>query len=438
MCNKNQNPVISLDDPRAKRGRFLYILEAAFEYFITLTITGAILAKVTQFLGFSDALTGILSAFASLGCTFQLVALFLANKKPVKRWVTAGHIINQTAFAMVFAVPLLPIPAQLRNILFAGFLIVGYIIHSIIVSPKINWFMGLVKEEKKGVFTSIKESVSLVGGMIFSFVMGYLIDRYEENGEIRNAYILLAVTCFSLMILHALTLIFTVERDDDDEPLAIERPGFSLLKQLLSDKRVFAVISIDCLWAITIGICTPFYGAYQVGPLGFSLVETSIFNVVHCLLRALLGPLLGRFADRHSFPELLRLSYLIAALSFAVMAFAVPSNGRIIYLVYVVLYAIPAGGTSISGINLIYSSVAPHRRMSAYALDRAVTGVIGFLATLLAGLVVDRIQANGNLFLGIGAYAQQILSAFSAVMCILTFLFNLFILERLLAGKKAN
>ena len=200
MCNKNQNPVISLDDPRAKRGRFLYILEAAFEYFITLTITGAILAKVTQFLGFSDALTGILSAFASLGCTFQLVALFLANKKPVKRWVTAGHIINQTAFAMVFAVPLLPIPAQLRNILFAGFLIVGYIIHSIIVSPKINWFMGLVKEEKKGVFTSIKESVSLVGGMIFSFVMGYLIDRYEENGEIRNAYILLAVTCFSLMI----------------------------------------------------------------------------------------------------------------------------------------------------------------------------------------------------------------------------------------------
>ena len=59
-----------------KLSRLMYILEAAFEYFISIMVTGAYLAKVSSSIGISDSLTGILSSFVSLGCGFQLVAIF--------------------------------------------------------------------------------------------------------------------------------------------------------------------------------------------------------------------------------------------------------------------------------------------------------------------------------------------------------------------------
>ena len=81
------------------RSRCLYVAEAALEYFISLLVTGAYLAKITSAIGMSDMLTGILTSFVSLGFGFQIIAVFLANKRPVKRWVTLLHCLNQMAFA---------------------------------------------------------------------------------------------------------------------------------------------------------------------------------------------------------------------------------------------------------------------------------------------------------------------------------------------------
>ena len=41
-----------------KTSRVLYIIEAALEYFISLVVTGAYLAKLAESIGISDALTG--------------------------------------------------------------------------------------------------------------------------------------------------------------------------------------------------------------------------------------------------------------------------------------------------------------------------------------------------------------------------------------------
>ena len=43
--------------------------------------------------------------------------------------------------------------------------------------------MGLVPNSERGLFTAKKEIVSLTSGMIISFLMGALIDFFEEKGE---------------------------------------------------------------------------------------------------------------------------------------------------------------------------------------------------------------------------------------------------------------
>ena len=70
----------------SKKGKGLYIIEAALEYFIATLVSGAYLAKITSAIGMSAGLTGILTAFVSLGYAFQIFALFFAGKKQGKRF----------------------------------------------------------------------------------------------------------------------------------------------------------------------------------------------------------------------------------------------------------------------------------------------------------------------------------------------------------------
>lgn len=60
-----------------KRNRILYIIEAALEYFVSIAVSGAYLAYLATAIGISDALTGVLTSFVSLGCGFQILAVLL-------------------------------------------------------------------------------------------------------------------------------------------------------------------------------------------------------------------------------------------------------------------------------------------------------------------------------------------------------------------------
>ena len=62
-----------------KKSRIFYIIEAAVEYFLATFVSGAYLAKMTSAINMSDGMTGIITAFVSLGFGFQIFALFLAG-----------------------------------------------------------------------------------------------------------------------------------------------------------------------------------------------------------------------------------------------------------------------------------------------------------------------------------------------------------------------
>ena len=109
------------DEYRASRT--FYIIEAALEYFIAIMVGDSYLAKIAGDLGASTALTGVLYSFVSLGCAFQILAVLLVGKTPVKRWITPLHIVNQIAFMLVWATPLFKASATVKIVLFVVLLL---------------------------------------------------------------------------------------------------------------------------------------------------------------------------------------------------------------------------------------------------------------------------------------------------------------------------
>lgn len=395
--------------------RFLYILEAALEYFISLLVTGAYLAKITSAIGMSDTLTGILTSFVSLGFGFQIIAVFLANKRPVKRWVTLLHCLNQLAFALIYFIPLAPISHEMKNFLFVAFLLIGYILTNVVNSPKINWFMSLVEDKRRGAFTANKEMVSLIGGMIFSFSMGYVIDNLESAGNINGAFVVCGVSIFILMLLHSATLIFSKEKPvEANEVCSVKQ----LLKELLTDKNLFKVILVSVLWSVVNYASTPFYGSYQIKELGFTMTFVSILSAAYAIVRTIFSRPMGKFADKYSFAKMLNICFSIALAGFIVNIFTVPANGKVLYTVYYMLYAVAMAGINSATINLIYDYVDKEKRTGALALKSTICGFAGFFTTLIVSPLVSYVQRNGNRLFGINIYAQQIVSVISAILLV--------------------
>lgn len=147
--------------------RFLYIVEAMLEYFVSIAVGTVYLAKITKYVGIGDNITAILQTFVSLGCSFQLFSAFFGGKGSVKRFVSAGHIVSRLLFTCLYIIPLLGISSGVKTVVLIIALLAAQIIHNLVNAPKINRFMSMVENGERGRFTAVKEIVSLVGGTIF-------------------------------------------------------------------------------------------------------------------------------------------------------------------------------------------------------------------------------------------------------------------------------
>ena len=172
-----------LTEKDLSRNRFMYIIEAAVEYFIALLITGAFLASLLTRSGVSDAATGIITQLASLAFTAQLVSVFFRKTRGMKLFVTVLHLANQLMFVSLYLIPTIQVSPAVKTTCFVVMFLGGHLISNIISPYKLSWLMSFVPDNQRGRFTANKEIVSLIGGMIFSMLMSAVIDQTRAAGH---------------------------------------------------------------------------------------------------------------------------------------------------------------------------------------------------------------------------------------------------------------
>lgn len=418
-------------DPTAdiyKSSRVMYIIEAALEYFISLLVSGVYLARLTSSIGIPDHVTGILSSLTTLGCSVQLFAILWAGKKRVKRTVIFMHTSNQLLFTLIYVVPFLDLTTAEKTAVFLVLKLGGALIHNIVQPLKINWFMSMVDDKKRGKFTANKEIISLVGGIVFTFTMGNISDRLEEAGRIKDSFIVCGVTLLVLTIFHTYTMIASKEKPVKDKD---RLPLKKMLKTLATDMSFMKIVLVSVLWSVVTHCYTPFNGTYAIKELGLTLTMTSIVTAIQSTSRALCSRPLGKYADKNSFAKMLNICFAVELVAFTLNIFTVPANGMIFYTAYHVLYSIGLAGINSGGINLIYERVPREMRVCALAFKNTLAGLVGFCTTLLASILFKRIQDNGNTFLGMDVYGQQVMSALSAIGVVVLLVYHNTVVRRM-------
>ena len=388
-----------------------YIIEAGLEYFISLFITGTMLGYILDTLGFSDAMQGIISTVATFTCGAQLFALVLAGRKR-KHIVTVGHLINQACFSVLYLLPLLTLPPQVKTALLLLLLFAGHIVNNAINPAKVTWLMSAVPDERRGRFTAIKEMISLAGGIAVSLGMGAVADTFRDASGMptRPYYVICAVALTVMMVLHTVSLLVSRERPEWVTPRI---PVRETVAGMLRNKKLIKVIFVGILWNIASALSVSFFASYVREELAYSFTVIAAISTAASICRIAVSPLLGRLADKYSFATSMTVSFAVVAVGFLAMVFTRPET-RWLYLVYACLHAFAMAGINSGVINLIYDYVAPAERAVAMGVKNALGGILGFLTALLSGFLLGRIQENGGICLfGVAVYAQQLLALLS-------------------------
>ncbi len=410
-----------------KRSRLMYILEAGFEYLISILVAGTFLAKITSSLGISDNLTGIISSIISLGQIFQLGSLLIKRPK-LKGMVIIMSIINQLLFLFLYIIPFFEINSEIKTVIFIVTIISAYLIYNIAHPKKINWFMSLVEDAKRGKFTGLKEAVSLLMGMVFTYVMGSIIDIFEANGELKTAFLITAITICGLTVLHTLTMLLSVEKASENK--VKEKNNIKNMLTILKDKNILKLTLLLSFWFAANSSALPFYGTYQIKELGFSMTFVSFLSIAYSIVRIGASFIMGNIADKKGFSTAMKICLIISAAGYFVNIFTVPENGYVLYTTFQLLNAISSAGINSALINLVYDYVSVEKRADGLAVTQTFAGLIGFFTTLAVSKLVEYIQQSGNMFMGLNMYAQQAASVISVIFHILCFITIIFVIEK--------
>ena len=395
-----------------RTSRLMYIIEACLENFISILTSGAYLASLTKHLGISDGMTAIISSVINLSALFQIITVFISNKTPVKRWLIPVHVLSHVLFCSLYLLPMFNVKAGVGIIFFL--LITGAHALKKIVNPvRMSWFYSLVEPSKRGSFSSILTAVSVIGMIPFTLTASFVFDGYVNSGNMRGAFIMLTAVIVVLTVLDAIPLIVAKEKPQERK---FTSSPFSSVKDLITNNKYITYIGIHALQSIAISIILPFTHTYLISELGFSLSFISVMDTVVNIVWICSLLLFGRLSKKlpHSF--FLKMSAMILLVAFTVLAFTTPSNGKVLYVIYKIIYILYMAANAISANNIIFDIVDREHQTNALSISGIVFGVLSFLTTLTATPLFNYLQEHRVTLFGVELYAQQTLSLIAVAL----------------------
>lgn len=404
-----------------KRSKNAYILQCTFEYFVTILVGDAFLAKLLTSMGISDSLTGIISSFITLAFLFQLFTVVCVSKiRNIKKTSIFFSTLSQIFFGCLYLVPFLCADVKYKTFLVAICILLAYFCNYFVTSVIYKWGNSFVEPTKRGVFSAKKETISLISGMIFTFIVGYSVDKFEALGNLKGGFLFSAIAIFILSLCNFISLFSIKEQKNDayEEKVTLSET----IKYILKNKGFLNVIIMSCLWDISRYMSLGFMGTFKTKDLLFSLTAIQLINISASLFRAVFSRPIGKFSDKFSYSKGMKLGFSIAMISYVFTALTTQKT-RWFVVISTILYNVSLAGTNQNNLNIAYSYVDNKYLSQSMAVKNSISGLCGFLSSLVGGKILSYVQKSGNVVFGFNVYGQQILAVISFFTVLITILF---------------
>ncbi len=401
-----------------RRTRNAYIVYCALEYCVTVFASDSLMAKVLSYIGIGDSLIGIISSLLTLTCLFQLLALFSKGRTgSIKKKSIICCMLCLWMFTCLYFIPLLPFSKTVLTIMAIMCIILAFFFMYFVFPSLFLWANSFVDPENRAEYSAVKEVVSLVCGMLAGFAAAYIIQYFEEIGNVRWGFIAVAVLSFAVSLGAFASLLLMADVKTDKKETKKKLPVKEIITYLKNNKKYGNIITVTIVWYISSYILVGYLGIYKIQELGIALGTVQIISMASSSARLVVSKPFGKYSDKKGFIVGMKTALCIIAAALLACVFTTAKMWWLI-IVYTVLHGVAMAGIQQNMNNIVYNYVDAEYLEGALAVKNCIGGVCGFGAALLGGWILNIVQSNNNIFLGIPMYGQQLLACISLILVI--------------------
>lgn len=435
-----------------KSSRIYYTTADAAAQTVGQLAGGTFLVTLMSYSGVSDANIGVITSIFSLAALSQLFLINFLKRIKKYKFLVCVTAFQRILFAVLYLVPLLGINSMSKAVIIVLLFFIGQIFVQIGMPASQDWIASLVPSRLRGKYFSIKDSVAVFVVSSMMLVCGMVLDYFKKN-NIQTGFIVIGTLIFILTVINVVSLskmkepkLSYVNMDGKEMHGRLARKArenevtgetqsiLSELKEAFGDRKFRKAFTVQCLYTLSFFICVPFFASYQINDLHLPYTFMMLVGFILNLYRIYITPKLGRLADKYGMGKLLRFTILALGLNFLALALTMPFNAYPMHIVgsFFGSTAWAFLGIGLFGIQLDFFK--SEKRMIWLTITSSLSGLFGFLVSILGGVILNFLQRITIVILGQKIYAQQILS----LIGFLILLFTVFYIKHFIETEKID
>ncbi len=400
---------------------------------------GAFIASLMTYCKISDANIGIITSLASLAALAQIFLIQFMGRIKKYKFLVCFTSLQRILFSAIYFIPFLDISNKLKAIAIIFLYFIGQVFVQVGTPASQDWIASLVPSRLRGKYFSIKDSIAvfIVSGVML--IAGMILDYFKASA-IRTGFLIVGVLIFILVIINVVAMSKMKEprvsylNEEGKEmhgrlakkakEMESDTEGnktnnlFSELTHAFRNNKFRKALILQSLYITGFYISAPFVASYQVNILKLPYTFMMLVGFICNLYRIYITPKFGRMADKYGMAKILRYSLTILALNILVIALTVPGNAYPFFIFGAVLSSTAWAfvGIGLFGVQLDFFQ--GEKRMIWLSLVSSISGVLGFLVSIVGGKILNVLEANPVIIGGKFIYAQQILNGLGFLILI--------------------
>lgn len=371
-----------------------YLTSAILDNSNNKITSATLITAFAVYLGISDFWIGLYVVLDTITNIIQIFAAPLFSKIGQSKKVTLINYSIYRIASLSFAfIPFLSQDVNVRTILFFIPAIVYAITGELGYITFVNWRMSLLKKEDRGKFSSTKNAFKNTIIVLFSFLMGILLDAFKTNGNELGGFLILFFIVFIIATIDILLRIFTYKPEINQEKInlkeSISRPA--------KDKSFKKVLVFCGLYRFAIGIGTVYLNLYILRYLNVNYLYYSILNIIISLSEALFGLYWAKKISNRDWKNILIPMSVLYILSFIFLI--ILKDNILIYILPIIYLMIGCGNSAYD----LYDNIAIYEKSlkgyetSYVTFERFIEGIVTavipiFTSTLLSNNSISSIK----------------------------------------------
>lgn len=324
------------------------------------------------YLGLSNFAIGIYAVLDTITNIIQIFAAPLFSRIGQSKYVVLTNYTIYRLSSVCFAfIPFLTDDIGNRTILFFLFAVIYAITGELGYITFVNWRMTLIKKEDRTKFASTRNIYKNTLVMVFSLLMGVVLDTFTSGGNELYGFIILFFVIFLIAFIDIFIRITTYKPLIKDNKITVKE---TIIKPA-TDKEFRKILIIGGLNRFAYGIGTMYLNVFILRYLKVDYLYYSILNILINFSEALFSKFWAKKSQDRNWNKVLAPMCLIYIIIFLLLF--VLNNNLLIYCLPIIYILIGFGNSAYEMFDhiAIYEHSKEDYKTSYVTFERFIEGI---------------------------------------------------------------